>query len=75
MITIENPEVAIKLTMDQAVSLGIQTYKDKMRAEIECVDAWQIPKSYKALCINRHYKKEYGINYVTKTDLIGIRKS
>jgi len=74
MITIENPDVAIKLTMAQAVSLGIQTYKDKMRAEIEYIGSWQIPKSYKALCINRHYKRSYGINSIEKTELIGIRK-
>ena len=71
-IIINNPEVAIKLTKEQASLLGIDTTKDQMEGELKTRGAWSIPISYKAICITAIYEKVYYTKCIQKT-IIGIR--
>lgn len=55
VITITNPEPAIKLTPEQATALGIDYTQDEIRGELKTFGAWSIPVSFKALCMSATY--------------------
>ena len=69
IITIKKPEVAIKLTKEQAENLGIDYTKDAIRGKLKTFGLWNLPKSYETLCIH----KEYENNIPEETTIYGIR--
>lgn len=54
-IIISNPESAIKLTEDQATSLGIDITQDEIRGDLKTYGVWNLPVSFKALCMSAKY--------------------
>lgn len=68
-IEILNPDVAIKLTREQAQKLGINPDLEDQRGELKTYGPWNIPVSYKALCLTSYWEGSRR----TKTVLIGQR--
>jgi hypothetical protein len=46
------PSSTIKLTAEQATALGIDIAADEIRGELKTFGPWQIPVSYKAICVS-----------------------
>jgi len=61
-------DVAIKLTRQQAIAAGINPDTDEQQGELKHIGPWQIPISYKAVCIDTLYEKiEHRVQPVTVT--------
>jgi hypothetical protein len=71
-IIIDEPQVAIVLTAKQATEIGIDMSLDEQRGELKTVGLWQIPVSFKALCISATYTKE-GFTKFTQKIIYGTR--
>lgn len=73
-IKIINPEVAIKLTKDQAVALGIDITKDEISGELQTKGPWNIVSSYRALCISNDYDRSSMFTKILSTSIFGERQ-
>lgn len=73
-IKINNPSVAIKLSKDQAISLGIDITQDEIRGEVETRGVWHIVSSYRALCIANEYDKTSMFTKISSTTIFGKRR-
>lgn len=73
-IKIINPEVAIKLTKDEAVSLGIDITQDEIRGEVETRGPWNIVTGYRALCISNEYVNTSMFTKIASTEIFGQRQ-
>jgi hypothetical protein len=71
-LTIINPDVAIKLTTEQAKELQIDTSQDQISGELKTVGVWGIPVSFRALCITKSYDASIS-NNCTNIDIYGLR--
>ena len=73
-ITIENPEVgAIKISRQQAIELGINPDLDQQHGELKTFGPWQIPVSYKALCLSSVYDNIKGYTDRKEVTFYGLR--
>ena len=57
MITIKNPDVAVKLTTEQAISLGIDINAESHRGDLITQGMWDIPVRFISLCISVKFSK------------------
>ena len=73
MKVIKNPGFAIKLTKQEAIDLGISPTEVKQNGEMKTFGHWQIPVSYKALCISNKYDKSKVYTQIEETVLYGLR--
>jgi hypothetical protein len=73
-IKIINPEVAIKLTKDEAVSLGIDITQDEIRGEVTTKGPWDIVTGYRALCISNEYDRSGMFTKIISTTIFGQRR-
>lgn len=72
MITFKNPHSSIQLTKIQAEKLGIDLNKSQIRGEIKTRGPWNLPISYKALCISAKYETKF-ITVCTEKTVYGMR--
>lgn len=72
-IKIINPEVAIKLTKDQASAFGIDITKDEIRGKLETRGPWNIVTGYRALCISNEYDRSGMFTKISSTTIFGQR--
>jgi hypothetical protein len=72
MLTFKNPEVAIKLTKEEAIAYGIDSTQNNM-GEIVTRGVWGVASSFKALCISAKFTKE-GYTKCEEITLYGLRK-
>lgn len=56
-LTIQNPDVAVKLTRKQAEQFGINPDVDEVRGELKTRGMWNVPVSFKALCSTAKFGK------------------
>lgn len=73
-IKINNPSVAIKLTKEQALSLGIDITQDEIQGEIETRGVWHIVSAYRALCISNEYDETSLFTKISSTTIFGKRR-
>jgi hypothetical protein len=63
----------IKLTVEQCNSLGIDTNADEIHGTLKTFGIWNIPVSYKALCIDTSYVNIDGLIKPTEITFFGNR--
>lgn len=73
VITIDNPDTAIKLTLEQANTIGINTAESEQRGVLKTVGHWGIPVSFKALCVSATWTKDGISSHKTQAVLYGQR--
>lgn len=71
-IVITNPEFSIELTKEQAEQIGIDASLDEQRGELKTVGAWDVPKSFKAVCVSGKFTTDFYTKCTEKT-FYGIR--
>ena len=64
---------AIKLTPEQCIFLGIDTNVDEIRGNLKTIGVWQLPVSYKAMCIDTLYMNIDGQIKPTEITFFGMR--
>lgn len=57
-IEFNNPDSTIKLTLEQAAQLGINTDQDEQQGILKTFGVWNIPVNYKALAMSAVYDRE-----------------
>ena len=73
MRTYHNPETAIKITKEDAIAFGINPELDQQRGELKTFGVWNIPKSFKALCLSSIFDKSKGYYVTLQTTVYGQR--
>ena len=63
---------AIKLTAEQAKTMGLHTGLDEVRGELKTRGPWQITVSYKALCTNTHYVPKEKAKFTAESDAFHV---
>jgi hypothetical protein len=72
-IVINDPQVAIVLTPEQAKEIGLETSEDQQRGEFKTVNNWcNTPISFKTICMSAKYTTEGYTKCYEKT-IYGIR--
>lgn len=71
-ITVKH-DSAIKLTPEQCTILGIDTNVDEIRGDLKTRGVWQLPVSYKAICIDTLYVNNDGQIKPTEVTFFGMR--
>lgn len=56
-IVITNPAGAIELTEDQAQQIGLNITQDEQHGELKTFGVWNIPVSFKAICMSAKYSE------------------
>ena len=73
MKKIKNPNVAIELTKEEALKLGIDPTVNNQSGEMKTTGPYQICKSFKALCLSKTYDKSKMYTEVKEVVLYGLR--
>ena len=73
MKVIKNPDYAIKLTVEEAINLGIDPNIEKQHGEMKTHGVWQICTSFKALCMSKTYDKSKIYTEVKEAVIYGHR--
>ena len=73
MKKIKNPNVAIELTKEEALKLGINPTVNNQSGEMKTTGPYQICKSFKALCLSKTYDKSKMYTEVKEVVLYGLR--
>lgn len=72
-ILISNPEPAIQLTEMQAKEIGLNLNNEEQRGELKTFGVWNIPVSYKAICLCSTWDKDSLISKRIETKIFGLR--
>jgi hypothetical protein len=72
-LTISNPDVTIKLTKEQAISFGINPEVDQQLGELKTVGPWNIPVSFKAICVSAIFDRSTCLVSKISETIYGIR--